>query len=106
VLRRVRTSFTLRILPLVNRDSSVNKGTGYGPDDRLCIPGRVRNLSFCHHVQTGPGARPAFCPALSSGIKQPERGAVHSSLSNFEVNVWSFMLTPYPSSWRGAEAQG
>jgi len=29
--------------------------TAYGDDDLGSIPGRDRNLSLCHHIQTGSG---------------------------------------------------
>jgi hypothetical protein len=32
---------------------------GYGTDGRASIPGRGRNVSVLHNVQTGSGAHPA-----------------------------------------------
>jgi hypothetical protein len=40
---------------------SVSKVTGYGLDDRESVPGRGRNFSLHHHVQTDCGANTSFC---------------------------------------------
>jgi hypothetical protein len=40
------------------RDSSVGIATGYGLDDRGSIPGRVRNFSVFHSIQSGSGYNP------------------------------------------------
>jgi len=40
---------------------------GYGLDDRLSIPGRGRDFSHLHRVQTDSGAHPASYPMGSGG---------------------------------------
>jgi hypothetical protein len=39
--------------------SSVGVATGYRPDGQGSIPGRARDLSLLHSVQTGSGAHPS-----------------------------------------------
>jgi hypothetical protein len=41
------------------RDRPVDVATAYGVDGRSSIPGRVRDFSLLHNVQTGFGAHPA-----------------------------------------------
>jgi hypothetical protein len=53
-----------------------------------------------HHVQTGSGAHPAFCPvgtgALTPRVKRPEREADNWPPSSAEVNAWSCTsILPY-----------
>jgi hypothetical protein len=57
-----------------SRDSLVGILTGYGSDGRSSIPGREKRFfstAQCH-VQTGPGADPAFC---QMGTGRPSPGA-------------------------------
>jgi hypothetical protein len=59
---------------------------GYGQDGRGSIPGRARDFSLFHGVQTDSGAHPASYPmALSLGVKRPESEADHSPPSSAEV---------------------
>jgi hypothetical protein len=60
------------------------------------IPGRGRDFSLCHYIQTGSGSRvPSYPVGTSSsfpGVKQPECEGDHLPLSNAEVkNMWSCM---------------
>jgi len=43
----------------LSRNSELSKVSAYGLDYRASIPGRSRDLSCCHYVQTGSGAHPA-----------------------------------------------
>jgi hypothetical protein len=70
----------------VCRDSSVGIATGYGLDG----PGIESRwgAGFFAHVQTGPGAHPAFF-TMGTGsfpaVKRPGRGADHPPHSSDEV---------------------
>jgi hypothetical protein len=66
--------------------SSVGIATGYGLDG----PGIEFHLGarFFAHVQTGPGAHPAFCTMGSGsfpGVKRPGRGDDHPPPPSAEV---------------------
>jgi len=58
------------------------KYPGYWLDDRGSLPGRGRDFSPCHRVQTDSGAHPASCPmgtgAVTMGVKRPGRKAKQS----------------------------
>jgi hypothetical protein len=51
-----------RYVLLLSHNSSVGVTTGYGRDGRGSIPGRDKNLSLLHSVQTGCEAKPASYP--------------------------------------------
>jgi hypothetical protein len=59
------------------------------PRDWDSIPGRGRDFSSLHNVQTGCGAHPVSHPvdvgALFPGVKQPGREADHSHLCSVET---------------------
>jgi hypothetical protein len=69
-----------------SRDSSVGIATGYGldgPGDRIPVGAR-----FFAHVQTGPGAHPAFCTMGTGsfpGVKRPGHCVDHPHPSSAEV---------------------
>jgi hypothetical protein len=64
----------------------VGIATGYDLGDRCSIPGRGRNFSLLHSVQTGSGAHPASSPMDTSGVKWAVREADHTPPSSAEVN--------------------
>jgi hypothetical protein len=76
--------------------------TGYGLDGSE-IESRS-GARFFAHVQTDPGAHPAFCTMGTwsfSGVKRPGRGADHPPPSSAEVkNEWSYTSTPPLGPWR------
>jgi len=41
---------------------------GYGQDDRGSVPGRGKNFSLRHRVQTSPGSHPAFYSIGTGGL--------------------------------------
>jgi hypothetical protein len=100
-------TFEIMILPKRSWDSSVGIVMGYGLKDRRSIPGRSKNFSLLHSVQTCSGAHPASYPmgtgALSPGVKGPGREAGHSPPSSAKAKS-SGAIPPLPnrSSWRGA----
>jgi hypothetical protein len=70
----------------VDRDSSVGIATGYGLDG----PGIESRWGarFFAHVQTDPGAHPAYCTRGTGsfpGVKRPGRDADHPPPSGTEV---------------------
>jgi hypothetical protein len=62
---------------------------GYGLDGWGSIPGRPRDFSLLHSIQTSPGAHPAFYPMGTMdtlpGVKRPGRQAAHSPPPSTEV---------------------
>jgi hypothetical protein len=66
----------------VNRDNSHTDG--YRLDDWSSIPGKGRNVSLRHHVQTGPGMYSVSCP-FGTAVKRPKREADHSLPSSVDV---------------------
>jgi hypothetical protein len=77
-------------------------------DDRGSIPGRDREFSLRHCVQTGSAAHPASYPmgtgGFSVGIKQPGREADHPPPSSAEVKEYMelYLHSPNMPSRRGA----
>jgi hypothetical protein len=83
--------------------SSVGIVTGYGLDDRGCIPwGSWEFISSPPHPDRLWGSR--WVPsALSLGVKEPGREADHSHSSNAQVKecVELYLTFPHTSSWSG-----
>jgi hypothetical protein len=82
-----RKKYLVHVLSTDGRPgSSVGIATDYGldgPVDRIPMGAR-----FFAHVQTGPGAHPAFCTMGTGsfeGVKRPGRGADHPPPSSAEV---------------------
>jgi hypothetical protein len=69
-----RDSFTLKQYQITG-DISVDISMGYGMDDQGSIPGKARDFSLLHSVQTDSGAHPASYKIDTggsvTGIKQP-----------------------------------
>jgi hypothetical protein len=65
----------------------------------LCCPGRAKDFSFIHSVQTGSGTHPSSYPmvlgALSPGVKRPRSEADYPTPSNAEVKNYG-AITPLP----------
>jgi hypothetical protein len=66
-------------------------------DDRGSIPGRGRDFSVRHGVQTSSGAHPISC-LMGAGVTFPGRKAAgretdHSSSAEIK-NVWSYASIP------------
>jgi hypothetical protein len=92
-------------LTCVGLNNSVGIATGYGLDGCDSIPGRARDLSLLHIVQTGSGfTQPPIqwaSGAISSGIKQLGREADHSPPPIEEVkNGGAIQSHTHLSSWR------
>jgi hypothetical protein len=74
-------------------------------DGRGSIPGKERDFSHVHSVQTHSGALPAFYPVpgtLSPRIKRPEHEVYHSPPSSAEVkNGGAILLAEWAAGkWR------
>jgi hypothetical protein len=70
----------------------------YGLSGRTSIPGRARDFSLLHSVQTRSGSNPT-----SPGVKLPGRETDHSLPYSAEfMNGGAIPPLPHASSWRGA----
>jgi hypothetical protein len=72
------------------------------------IPGRGRDFSLCHRIQTIRGAHPVPYPVgtrvLSTELKQPGHEADHAPPSSAEgKNGGAIPPVPHTPSWRGAK---
>jgi hypothetical protein len=81
------------------RDSSVGIATGYGLDDQgSSSPGRVKNFSHLHIIQTGSGVHPTYKMGTESSfreVKRQGREADHSPPTSAEVKkMWIYTSTP------------
>jgi hypothetical protein len=72
---------------------------GYGLDGWGSIPGRGKNLSFLHSVQTGPEVHPNSYPVGIGGSlpkgKTAELEDVYSVLCSVEVKI-GYAVPPLP----------
>jgi hypothetical protein len=86
----------------VSRDSSVGIATGNGLDDQgggSSSPGRVKNFSLLHIVQTDSGVHPTSYKMGTGGsfpgVKLQGREADHSPPTGAEVKkMWIYTYTP------------
>jgi hypothetical protein len=84
-------------------DSSVGIATGYRLNGRGSVPGRTKDVSLLHSVQTRSGAHQASYPvstgALSPEEERPGREVDHSPPSSVEIkNDGAIPPLPHASS--------
>jgi hypothetical protein len=82
LLELISLCILLHIIIIISRDSSVCIATRLRPGSRGLTPGRQRDFSFLHNVQTGSGDHPDCYTrgtgALSQRVKRQGRGTDQS----------------------------